>query len=1033
MPGLDKPVGFPDDWSHQQIKNHIDTVVLPKLRSRAPNAPSVGEEAEARLRALGLSGEEVKRRAAAGEAAVQEGLRNASHPHQAAAVMATNLGEGVVRGTATLASLVADVAHASGPGGMLRVVADGATPNTDATTRLIAEGGEKARAFVGLKDVQIGPVGEIADFVGEIVAPGPEVVGALRRGKPALGLAEGAMRHAAGTAAEAHSAALLKYYDGALTPAQEARLVAGEAFELTEAQKAVALDNVRGKKAEIIAREAEFKALADKAGEAQAVASRGPRNWQEQFLVNAEAELRAKAAGLSEELTPPARPDVAAPQRATIDAREFRHNMQAAGIELTSEQAAQLRKGLRPQFDANQLEQIRYARWKRGYEASIDGLEQSDLALAPIGDEGMVRAVVDSAARPVNRVLERGGGTLAKARDGLWRAHAEHSQAMGRVKPFLSQMAALSEAEQELLMKTLDGQTRLEAVRRVQPAVARLAVVMRKLLDDVADKATAAKVTGEGVDGNVYLFRPMENYAPHLKRSGEAKASALSDELGFRQPGAAAGSMNARTGGELITRADELTNYFDRAYREIAEKKHFGAFTKDGDLLAQNEQIARGIQLLKESAMRNGHTAHEVEFMEKALKHVLGGGDKELVGTAKALGKLTTLSSLVHLPYSAINNFAQIANTFKQFDVSTIVRAAKSFATDPYAREAALRSGGPVQTVIRDLMGPAEGKLERAVTWMLNHNGFTAAEKMNRTVTTLSAMMWADRTAEAALGRGSRGVSADSAAEAAKALEQLGVDMATVRRYGGLTRKMREDIGFYFSEKLQHGTRPEDLPLLWVNNPLAKVGTLFMGYPLKQFYFVMDELFKPLTNARRVKDVARRVASVGRYLAAGIPLYLLADAANDLIRLRNPNDRPPQEKFLRIMTSLAGTGILTETIKSFFGRGNTSVVVDDAIAIGRTLAHIATHAPADIVSDVQDGTSPINDLVAKTPIGASLQNLTQAGQWREEEIRETSADHREAAVELKDEILSRVLPAGSWWQRGEMPRNPGHQKEAPMH
>ncbi|MGN6187041.1 MAG: hypothetical protein ACTHQM_25680, partial [Thermoanaerobaculia bacterium] len=858
------------------------------------------------------------------------------------------------------------------------------------------------------------PVGEIADFVGEIAAPGPEVLGALRRGKVATGLAEGAIRRGA-TAVEDHSAALLKYYDGALTAAQEAKLAKGEVFELTEAQRAIALDNIRAKKAEIVAREADYKALADKAGEAQAVATKGPRDWQEEFLANAGAELKAKAAGVTDEVTPAAMPPPTASESPGVtsefNAREFRHNMELAGIELTPEQGAQLRKGVKPQLDANQLEHVRYARWKRGYEASVAAANDA-MPLAAIGNEGMTRAVADSAARPVTRVLDRGGGTLAKARDGLWQAHREHSQAMGSVKPFLSRMAALADSEQELLMKTLDGQAPLEAVRREQPEVARLAVVMRKFLDDVAQKATAAKVTGEGLDGNVYLFRRMENYAPHLKRTGEAKAAALADELGFRQPGAAAASMNARRGGQLITRADELTNYFDRAYREIAEKKHFGAFTKDGELLAQNEQIARGIQLLKENAMRNGHSAHEVEFMEKALKHVLGGGDKELVGVAKAMGKLTTLSSLVHLPYSAINNFAQIANTFKQFDVSTVVRAAKSFATDSYARETALASGGPVQTVIRDLMGPADGKLERALTWMLNHNGFTAAEKLNRTVTTLSAMMWADKTAEVALGRGRALSSSKAAMEAAHALEQLGVDMTTVRRYGGLTRQMRADIGFYFSEKLQHGTRPEDLPLLWVSNPLAKIGTLFMGYPLKQFYFVMDELFKPLIKVKRGTDAVKGVASVARYIAAGVPLYLMADAANDLIRVRNPSDRPPEEKLLRIMTSLAGTGILTETVKSFFGRGNTAVVVDDAIAIGRTLADVATQAPADVLSDVQDGTSPINDLIAKTPIGASLQNMTQAGQWREEGIRETSADRREAAAELQHDVLSRMRGVG---------------------
>ncbi|MGN6187068.1 MAG: hypothetical protein ACTHQM_25815, partial [Thermoanaerobaculia bacterium] len=162
VPGLDKPVGFPDDWSREQIKNHIDTVILPRLRPRSASSPSVREEAESRLRAQGLSGEEVKRRAAAGEAIVHSGLRTASHPHEAAAVVGSKLLEGVVRGTATIGSLVADVAHASGPGGMIRVIAHGVTPNTEATTKAIAERAEDVRAAVGLKDVQVGPVGEIA-------------------------------------------------------------------------------------------------------------------------------------------------------------------------------------------------------------------------------------------------------------------------------------------------------------------------------------------------------------------------------------------------------------------------------------------------------------------------------------------------------------------------------------------------------------------------------------------------------------------------------------------------------------------------------------------------------------------------------------------------------------------------------------------------------------------------------------------------------------------------------------------------------
>lgn len=158
-------------------------------RSTTPATPDRAATGRARvptphLDRIRVSGAEVKRRAAAGEEVLQEGLRPGSNAEQFAEYL-LSFGEGVAKGTASLGGLVADAARADVE--LAKRAVGRGTPGYEyfGTTRRVTEAVERGagaiRRGTGLEGVTIGPAGVAAEVVGEIFAPGPEVVAAMRR------------------------------------------------------------------------------------------------------------------------------------------------------------------------------------------------------------------------------------------------------------------------------------------------------------------------------------------------------------------------------------------------------------------------------------------------------------------------------------------------------------------------------------------------------------------------------------------------------------------------------------------------------------------------------------------------------------------------------------------------------------------------------------------------------------------------------------------------------------------------------------
>lgn len=155
-----------------------------------------GEEPPTRLLdEQGIDAAEVRRRAAADEPIVQTGLRPATGAQEIGADVAAGV-TGVAGGMMGLGGLAVDAARDWATGGLLgRLVrGEGAKPDL-AATEMAGRATDKVRSATrgvfGI-DENVATEGDeaITEFLGDVVAPGPEVVGALRKLK-ALRAAKG--------------------------------------------------------------------------------------------------------------------------------------------------------------------------------------------------------------------------------------------------------------------------------------------------------------------------------------------------------------------------------------------------------------------------------------------------------------------------------------------------------------------------------------------------------------------------------------------------------------------------------------------------------------------------------------------------------------------------------------------------------------------------------------------------------------------------------------------------------------------------
>lgn len=154
----------------------------------------------ARIRATlleqqGIDAEEVKRRAAADEPIVQTGLRPATGAQEIGADVAAGV-TGLAGGVMGLGGLAVDAAKDWATGGLLGRLArgEGAKPDL-AATEMAGRATDKVRTATrgafGI-DENVATQGDeaITEFLGDVVAPGPEIIGALRKLK-ALRAAKG--------------------------------------------------------------------------------------------------------------------------------------------------------------------------------------------------------------------------------------------------------------------------------------------------------------------------------------------------------------------------------------------------------------------------------------------------------------------------------------------------------------------------------------------------------------------------------------------------------------------------------------------------------------------------------------------------------------------------------------------------------------------------------------------------------------------------------------------------------------------------
>jgi len=146
------------------------------------------------LEQQGITGAEVKRRAAADEPIVQSGIRRATAGQEVAATAIDAIG-GLTEGVFQTAALAADIPMTAARLGKRLVMPNAEQeplmPLSTKITEIVDKGTAGAKEMVGIDDgVALSAAGPAARFVGNVVAPGPEaaLVGRLK-GAPAAATA----------------------------------------------------------------------------------------------------------------------------------------------------------------------------------------------------------------------------------------------------------------------------------------------------------------------------------------------------------------------------------------------------------------------------------------------------------------------------------------------------------------------------------------------------------------------------------------------------------------------------------------------------------------------------------------------------------------------------------------------------------------------------------------------------------------------------------------------------------------------------
>lgn len=403
-------------------------------------------------------------------------------------------------------------------------------------------------------------------------------------------------------------------------------------------------------------------------------------------------------------------------------------------------------------------------------------------------------------------------------------------------------------------------------------SVRRAADATRLVFDEVYERARKVlpDVKAKIDDYFPHVFDPKEfegqgyqRAVRHLIDTGQAKTVAEAGQLlgqarrfssDFRKSGNLENAREVDLPGYLKT-PDALVQHLTESSRRIAEAEMFGA---KGEL---KDRVVAQI------AQDGGDAA----AVDRAFKTAMEQGEPPSDLARGATRGIRAVESAAHLGLSALSNATQLTNTAAVFGPRRTAANVKYAMSADGVREA-VRAGVVDPATIANVK---EGTGATRVLGTVTAPGMGRVETMNRSVTFHTAIDFATEMARKA---------PDGDARALRALEDLGLDAASIAERGTLTDAERVRAGRIGVERTQFYVDPQDLPG-WASSPVGRVVSQFRTFGYQQSRYLGREILTPL-----VRD--RNPIPLLTYLAVGTALGVPVDTAYDVASGRGVKDNP---------------------------------------------------------------------------------------------------------------------------------------------
>lgn len=273
--------------------------------------------------------------------------------------------------------------------------------------------------------------------------------------------------------------------------------------------------------------------------------------------------------------------------------------------------------------------------------------------------------------------------------------------------------------------------------------------------------------------------------------------------------------------------------------------------------------------------------------------------------TTPKIGKTTSTLRALQVPklaFSQIINLGQNLNTLLASDLPSFAKGLSSVFTK-IGRQQALRTGAPIESIIRQATQYGGGAEQKWASLFLKYNGFQLTEKFNRMVAANTGREYAKRTFRDLLKNPNN-------KRLQNVLTELGVDIKSALNKGTLTEQQLLLAGKKLSDITQFRYKPQDFPT-FVNTDFGKLAFQFKTYAYNQTVFLKNQLKREALSGEPGRAF-RTLITLGTIFPLG------GEVLRDIRSLITQEKRPTKflDRYVSDLMTVGGLGILSDVYTS---------------------------------------------------------------------------------------------------------------------